>query len=294
MNLSISDISRRVNRSRKAIRRYLNDSESYGTKTSPGRPQKLSEHEKRVVLREVSKGFSSTRDLKNNLNLEVSRWTVFRCLQRSSFLKFVKRHHQPLLTEAHKKIRLNWAKEMVISEMNWDSVIFSDEKKLNLDGPDGYKYYWHDVRGPQKHFFIRNFGGASVMVWTAISSRGSSELVFLEGKQNSLKYVETLVRYLSLRCVTNLEMMHSFFSMTMPRYTHQDWQKLFSRRGIWRFWSSQLASQTWTPLKTCGDCLLGRYTPMGSNISVFMNWKMLWIRPGRNWMKSAWNLSWFH
>ena len=157
LNLSISDISRRVNRSRKVIRRYLNDPESYGTKTSTGRPQKLSEHEKRVVLREASKGFSSTRDLKNNLNLEVSRWTVFRCIQRSSFLKFVKRQHQPLLTEAHKKIRLNWAKEMVSSEMNWDSVIFSDENKLNLDGPDGYKYYWHDVRGPKKSFFNRNF-----------------------------------------------------------------------------------------------------------------------------------------
>ena len=99
LNLSISDISRRVIRSRKFIRRYLNDPESYGTKTSPGRPQKLSEHEKRVVLREASKGFSSTRDLKNNLNLEVSRWTVFRCLQ-SSFLKFVKHQHQPLGGEA--------------------------------------------------------------------------------------------------------------------------------------------------------------------------------------------------
>ena len=29
------------------------------------------------------------------------------------------------------------------------------------------------------------------MVWAAFSSRGSYELVFLEGKQNSLKYVET-------------------------------------------------------------------------------------------------------
>ena len=97
LNLSISDISRRVNRSRKIIRRYLNDPESYGTKTSPRRPQNLSEHEKRVVLRESSKGSSSTIDLKNNLNLEVSRWTLFRYLQKSSFLKFVKRQHQPLL-----------------------------------------------------------------------------------------------------------------------------------------------------------------------------------------------------
>ena len=75
--------------------------------------------------------------------------------------------------------------------------------------------------GPQKTYFNRNFGGGSVMVWATISSRGSSELVFLEGKQNSLKYLETLDQYL-FPCVTNLEMMQSFFSMTMPRYTHQD------------------------------------------------------------------------
>ena len=38
------------------------------------------------------------------------------------------------------------------------------------------------------------------MVWAAISSRDSSELVFLEGKQNSLKYVETLDQYLFPLC----------------------------------------------------------------------------------------------
>ena len=42
--------------------------------------------------------------------------------------------------EAHKKIRLHCAKEMVDSKMNWDSIIFSDEKKLNLVGPYGFKY----------------------------------------------------------------------------------------------------------------------------------------------------------
>ena len=68
---------------------------------------------------------------KNKLNLEVSRSTIFRCLQGSGFLKFVKSQYIPLLTQTHKKIRLNWAKEVVDSEMNRDSIIFSDEMKLN-------------------------------------------------------------------------------------------------------------------------------------------------------------------
>ena len=43
LNLSMSEISRRVNRSSKVISRYLNVPESYGTKRFPGRPQKLIE-----------------------------------------------------------------------------------------------------------------------------------------------------------------------------------------------------------------------------------------------------------
>ena len=53
---------------------------------------------------------------------------------------------------------------------------------------------------PKKHFCIRNIVGGSVMVWADISSHGSSELGFLEGKQNPLKYVETLDQYLFPLC----------------------------------------------------------------------------------------------
>ncbi|KAF0775093.1 hypothetical protein AaE_001207, partial [Aphanomyces astaci] len=62
--------------------------------------------------------------------------------------------------------------------------VFSDEKKFNLDGPDGYQYYWHDLRKEQEIYTKRVSGGGSVMIWAGMSAFGRTELAFLEGKQN--------------------------------------------------------------------------------------------------------------
>uniref|UniRef100_A0A1I7WR02 DDE_3 domain-containing protein n=1 Tax=Heterorhabditis bacteriophora TaxID=37862 RepID=A0A1I7WR02_HETBA len=54
----------------------------------------------------------------------------------------------------------------------WTSVPTFDEKKFNLDGPDGCHSYWRDLRKEPRHFSTRNFGGGSVMVWGAFSRMG--------------------------------------------------------------------------------------------------------------------------
>ena len=67
-------------------------------------------------------------------------------------------------------------------------MVWADEKKWNLDGPDGNRSYWHDLRKEPLVFSTRNFGGGRVMCWAAFSGYGKAALCFISGKMNSLDY----------------------------------------------------------------------------------------------------------
>ncbi|KAM8717008.1 hypothetical protein ACLKA7_003818 [Drosophila subpalustris] len=69
----------------------------------------------------------------------------------------------PHLLPRHKEARLKFAEDHLSTD--WNTIIFSDEKKWNLDGPDGSRCYWRDLRKDPIYFSKRNFGGGSVMVW---------------------------------------------------------------------------------------------------------------------------------
>jgi len=48
-------------------------------------------------------------------------------------------------------------------------VVFSDDKKFNLDIPDGYNYYFHDIRKEEGFLSHYHTCADGVMVWGAIS-----------------------------------------------------------------------------------------------------------------------------
>ena len=84
--------------------------------------------------------------------------------------------------------------------MSWkpeyERIIFSDEKKINLDGPDGFSYYWHDLRKETETFSKRQQGGGSLMVWAAFGFHGKVNIAFPYGRMNALTYQDLLVENL--------------------------------------------------------------------------------------------------
>ena len=70
--------------------------------------------------------------------------------------------------------------------------MFSDEKKFNLDDPDGCQYYWHDIRIAPEIRLSRNFGGGTVIVWGAFSFFGKLPIAWISNKMKSADYVNVL------------------------------------------------------------------------------------------------------
>lgn len=79
---------------------------------------------------------------------------------------------------------------------DWSRVIFSDEKRFNLDGPDGCNYYWHDLRNEKKVMWSRHSEGGLFMVWGIISSLSKTDIAILRGNQDAARYQETLEMHL--------------------------------------------------------------------------------------------------
>lgn len=193
--LSANAIAGRIDRSWTVVNKFLSNPDAYGTKKSPGRPKLLSPAATRRLLREASKMGVSASTLKERLDLPVSVRRIQEVLHNATSTVHQKRLACPVLKAEHIAARLQWAIEYVDYGKKWSTVVFSDEKIFNLDGPDGYHSYWRDLR-TEREIFSNSQSAGSVFVWGAFSAKGKAELAFLDGTQNAEKYIDTLGDYL--------------------------------------------------------------------------------------------------
>ena len=186
------EIALKLNRSKTVIYNFLKNPGNYGKRKHPGRPSSVSSRDKRrIISRACSKKQTST-EIKRELDLNYSARTVRRVLQNAKQVRYGKLKSRPPLTKTQKRLRMEFAKKYISMGDKWNDVVFSDEKKFNLDGPDGFKYFWYDLRKEKEIFSKRSFGGGSVMVWAGYAASGTTEIVFLQGKMNSNSYVDML------------------------------------------------------------------------------------------------------
>lgn len=106
LKLTQTEIAQRIRRSRKCVQTYVKQMEQYG-KNYRGSSKKMSKRETSMLIKTAQKSKLSCSELKRDLNLSVSRWTIARQLKRAS-MKWKKLIKQPFLTKKTCKIVENF------------------------------------------------------------------------------------------------------------------------------------------------------------------------------------------
>ncbi len=225
----------------------------------PGRPRKLTPRQERLLMRRVEENrhassLQLSKEVESQTGVTISRDTIRRTLQRNG-MHGCRPRKKPLLKPRHKKARLEFARAHADKDEDyWDSILWSDETKINVLGTDGFKTLWR-LKGEEykekcmvpsvKH------GGGSVLMWGCMSAAGVGELHFIDGIMNSQMYCSILKEKM-LPSLVPLVVMH-FSNMTMILNTHLRPLLDFWRRTGWKWFSGQVCLLIWTQSNTYGE-----------------------------------------
>ena len=196
---SCRSIARRQKISLCAVQGILRKKSETGTvkdKSRSGRPRATTAREDRLLYRTSLSNRRATsrllkRALQDSTGCHVSSSTVRRRLN-SFGLKGCVAAKKPLLTEKHKKKRLEWCKERQDWTVEkWRKVLWSDESVFELIPArrewirrrSNERYHPHCVTSTVK------YGGAKIQVWGCMAASGVESLKVVEGTLNAARYV---------------------------------------------------------------------------------------------------------
>ncbi len=126
-----------INRSKKSIYRIVYTECKYEVKPRPRVTNERDDHhiQRLASTQRVREVQRSSGGLSSKIS--VSKNTICRQFLETGTMIHFKVKIKPALKPQHKSQRMLWARNHMSYEPKWQSVIFSNEKKWNLDGPDG-------------------------------------------------------------------------------------------------------------------------------------------------------------
>lgn len=186
------NIAKKIGRSQNIVSNFIRKQSDYG-KNMKGRTHRVTtKADRRAIIRAASNSCNSAAKIKQQTGVTASLATVKRIIRSAKHLKRLKIKKKPPLNATRKAKRLQFAREYMSYKKEWQRIVFSDEKKFNLEGPDGYNYYFHDLRKEERYLSRLHSCEGSVMVWGAISYYGTCELQFLSSRMNAINYKSVL------------------------------------------------------------------------------------------------------
>ncbi len=241
----------------KVVQTFKKDGTATISQRRPGRPRKLTPRQERLLMRRVEENrhassLQLSKEVESQTGLTISHDTIRRTLQRNG-MHGCRPRKKPLLKPRHKKARLESARAHADKDEDyWDSILWSDETKINVFGTDGFKTVWQ-VRNTKKNAWCLQWN----MV-VAVSLCGAAWVLLVSGSCISLMASwihKCTALYWKRRCYHHsvpLVVVH-FSNMTMILNTHLRPLLCFWRRTGWNWFSGQVCLLIWTQSNTYGE-----------------------------------------
>lgn len=150
----------------KTIRRFLDNPKYRKGRSDKGKFRSVTARDTRHIKHMVKENpGASSKTIFAAANISnVSKST------RNVILKNIAIHRKacsmPPLTPNHRQRRLQWARQYTGTPT--DNILYTDECRATLDGPDGWNKGWISKDAPPRTRFRRQQGGGGVMFWAGI------------------------------------------------------------------------------------------------------------------------------
>ncbi len=243
----------------KVVQTFKKDGTATISQRRPGRPRKLTPRQERLLMRRVEENrhassLQLSKEVESQTGVTISCDTIRRTLQRNG-MHGCRPWKKPLLKPRHKKARLEFARAHADKDEDyWDSILWSDETKINFLELMASKLYGvAKMRNTKKNAWCLQWN----MV-VAVSLCGDAWVLLVSGSCISLMASwihKCTALYWKRRCYHHsvpLVVVH-FSNMTMILSTHLRPLLDFWRRTGWKWFSDQVCLLIWTQSNTYGE-----------------------------------------